>query len=125
MGWHRHNNRRDANHTAIANALRAVGLGVADTSDAKNGIPDVFVAGQAGGDPEAPWQVVPVEIKTSGGRLTVAEARWHAQWPGPLLIARCARDVLAWFGYPASVIDHAEALEEAEMRRRGRGRGAA
>lgn len=41
-----------------------------------------------------------VEIKTERGKLTPDEAEFHAEYPqgGPLLVARDAGDVLAWFG---------------------------
>jgi len=41
-----------------------------------------------------------VEIKAGNDKLTEKEQEWHAAYPdgGPLIVARCAEDVLRWFG---------------------------
>lgn len=90
--------RTDGNQAQIARELRAVGLAFYDTHEVGQGFPDGVVVGynQRTGTVDA----LLVEIKTARGKLTPAERIFHAEYPedGPLLVARSADDILAWFG---------------------------
>jgi len=90
--------RTDGNQAQIARELRAVGLAFYDTHEVGQGFPDGVVVGynQRTGTVDA----LLVEIKTARGKLTDAEIEFHNEFPsdGPLIVARCAEDVLRWFG---------------------------
>ena len=81
--------RTDARHAEIRDGLRDLGLAVSDTSRLGGGYPDLHVslAGFA----------ALVEVKSPGGRLTPAEARFAESWQGPLVIARTLREAVDQF----------------------------
>ena len=88
----------DANQRGIVAELRRAGLHVAHTHQLGGGFPDLIVTGYS------LWlnavAAVLVEVKAGKDKLTEREEEWHAAYPdgGPLIVARCAEDVLAWFG---------------------------
>lgn len=90
--------RTDANQRTIVNELSVCGLHVTDLHTVGRGCPDILVTGhrRQTGQTEA----LLVEIKTERGKLTGSEMEFHDSFPpdGPLIIARTAEDVLAWFG---------------------------
>ena len=90
--------KTDTNQAAIVATLRRMGFHVATTHRVGSGFPDLVVTGErlpAGG-----MAALLVEVKDGRGRLTPDEVEWHAAYPdgGPLIVARCAEDVLTWFG---------------------------
>ena len=88
----------DVNQPAIVRELRAAGFHVAHTHQLGGGFPDCVVTGYS--IPLAAVAAVLVEIKHGNDKLTDRETEWHAAYPdgGPLIIARRAEDVMAWFG---------------------------
>jgi len=88
----------DANQPAIVRELRRAGLHVAHTHQLGRGFPDCIVTGYS--IPLNAVAAVFVEIKVGNDKLTEKEKDWHAAYPdgGPLIVARRAEDVLAWFG---------------------------
>lgn len=88
----------DANQPAMFAQLRGAGLHVVDTSRLGHGFPDAVVSGYNLRTDRI--EALLVEIKTPRGTLTPDEREFHAAYPsgGPLLVAREAADVLAWFG---------------------------
>ena len=88
----------DANQPAIVRELRRAGLHVAHTYQLGGGFPDIVVTGYS--IPLNAVAAVFVEIKVGNDKLTEKETQWHAAYPegGPLIVARRAEDVLAWFG---------------------------
>lgn len=88
----------DANQPGIVAELRRAGLHVAHTHQLGGGFPDLIVTGYS------LWlntvAALLVEVKCGADKLTAREVEWHAAYPdgGPLIIARRAEDVLAWFG---------------------------
>lgn len=92
----------DANQPALVAQLRAAGYHVAPTHALGRGFPDLIVTGVR--LPTGDVAALLVEVKDSRGKLTEDEQEWHAAYPegGPLIVARCAEDVLAWFGRVAT-----------------------
>ena len=88
----------DVNQREIVRAVRAAGLHVALTHQLGAGFPDAIVTGYS--IPLDAVAAVLVEIKAGNDKLTEREQEWHAAYPdgGPLIVARSAEDVLAWFG---------------------------
>lgn len=90
--------RVDTNQRQIVGELNACGLHTVDLHTVGRGCPDILVVGhrRQTGQTEA----LLVEIKTARGKLTDAEIEFHNEFPsdGPLIVARCAEDVLRWFG---------------------------
>ena len=88
----------DVNQPEIVRDCRAAGLHVAHTHQLGGGFPDIVVTGYS--IPLNAVAAVFVEIKVGNDKLTEKEAEWHAAYPdgGPLIVARRAEDVLAWFG---------------------------
>lgn len=90
--------RVDTNQTAIVNALRECGLHIVHLHTVGKGVPDLLVTGyrRQTGHVEA----LLVEVKTAKGKVRQEQVAWHSEYPegGPLLVARSAEEVLAWFG---------------------------
>lgn len=88
----------DANQPDLVRAWRAAGLHVSLTHRLGDGFPDCIVTGYS--IPLNAVAALLVEIKVGNDKLTEREIEWHAAYPdgGPLIIARHAEDVLAWFG---------------------------
>ena len=82
--------KTDGNQTEIIEALRAAGYYVFDCSRMGRGFPDLLVNSYA--------RVVLMEVKTDGGRLTPAEAKFHAEYKGELYIVRSVEDALIAMG---------------------------
>jgi len=83
--------KRDANHNAIAKALRQVGCKVLDTSHLGDGAPDAIIAFRG--------QLVMLEIKTVSGKLTPAEANFHREWEGqPIYVVRSIEEAVSLVG---------------------------
>jgi hypothetical protein len=90
--------KTDANQPAIVAELRRLGLLIVDLHTIGHGCPDILAVGyhrERGYD-----CALLVEIKGAKGTLTLDEEAFHDAFPieGPLIIARCAEDVLRWFG---------------------------
>ena len=89
--------RTDADHAAIVQALRACGAGVESLASIGRGCPDLLV-----------WRpsdrrLVLMEVKDgakppSERRLTDDERRWHADWPGEVLIVSSVDEALNAIG---------------------------
>ena len=92
----------DGNQPAIVAQLRGAGFHVWPTHRLGAGFPDIVVTGQR--LPSGDVAALLVEVKDGRGKLTEDEQEWHAAYPegGPLIVARCAEDVLAWFGRVAT-----------------------
>lgn len=88
MSRHRgHRGKVDANQRAIADALRAAGVGVCLLSSAGDGIPDMLCSTH-----ERTWLM---EVKGAKGRLTDDQTRFFATWPGEIQLVRTVDDALA------------------------------
>lgn len=94
----RHAANVDANQPDLVREWRAAGLHVALTHQIGRGFPDCIVTGYS--IPLNAVAALLVEIKAGNDKLNEREIEWHAAYPdgGPLIIARHAEDVLAWFG---------------------------
>lgn len=94
----RHAAKVDNNQPALVAQLRGAGYHVALTHTLGRGFPDIIVTGPR--LPSGDVAALLVEVKDGRGKLTEDEREWHATYPegGPLIVARCAEDVLAWFG---------------------------
>lgn len=82
--------KKDANHNAIARALRAVGCTVFETHQLGAGYPDLTV-GRAG-------VTYLLEVKAAGGSLTPAEEAFVATWRGHVAIVRTIDEALRAVG---------------------------
>jgi hypothetical protein len=83
--------RVDRNHRDILSALRAVGVATIDLSQIGRGHPDALVVHRG------IWHLI--EIKGPRGKLTPAEAAWHAAWRGPAVaIVHSTEEALALVG---------------------------
>ena len=83
--------KRDANERAIVEALRAAGYAV-QTLEQGKGCPDLLVCKPyAYGD----GRLTLLEVKEPGGRLTPAQVKWHAAWPGKVYVVHDAAEALA------------------------------
>ena len=82
--------KTDGNQTDIMQALRAAGFYVFDCSRMGRGFPDLLINSYA--------RVVLMEVKTQEGRLTPAEAKFHAEYKGELYIVRSVEDALIAMG---------------------------
>lgn len=72
--------RRDSNHQAIAEALRAIGCPVMDLSHAGNGVEDLLVGVRRYGvnlQHQRLW--LPIECKVEPIRYTTAQLEWREQ----------------------------------------------
>ena len=83
--------KTDNNQQEIMDALRAAGYYTLDMSRVGQGFPDLLCVNKAG-------QVVLLEVKTPGGRLTEAEQRFHAEYKGALYVVRSAEMALEYLG---------------------------
>lgn len=82
--------RKDANHDELSDIGRKLGFTVYDTWQMAQYIP---------GWPDALWiiphrDVIMVEYKGKGGKLTEAEAAFHGAYPGPIAIVRDVDDAM-------------------------------
>ena len=84
--------RRDSNHGAVRDALRAEGWTVLDLADLGGGAPDLLVGA---GDVLVLIEVKDGEKPPSKRRLTPDEAAWHSAWNGRVFIAETAREAVA------------------------------
>lgn len=81
--------RSDGNQSKIVEDLRNAGYGVLDIHIIGKGAPDLVVSDRR--------NTVLVEVKDIGGRYTHDELEWARKWPGDVITAFSARDVMAWF----------------------------
>lgn len=90
--------KTDTNQPVMFQQIRGAGLHVLDTHALGGGFPDAVVVGYNLRTDRV--DALLVEIKTDKGKLTPDERLFHEAFPqgGPLLVARDAADVLAWFG---------------------------
>lgn len=89
--------RVDKNQKEIVGTLRELGYKVAHTHALGKGAPDIIVGGHnlRTGNNELLW----VEIKSPGGKLTHAEAAFFEEWYDyPVLAAFSVDEILKWFG---------------------------
>lgn len=78
--------RTDANHTAIAEALRWAGASVHNTHRVGGGYPDLTAA-IAGIN-------LLIEVKTPTDKLNANERRFHADWRGQIAICRTVEEAV-------------------------------
>ena len=87
--------RRDANHAAIRDALRAVGVTVLDLGDAGRNVPDLL-CGRHGIN-------YLLEVKSPKGKeqpgQLVARTAWRGQW----VVVRTVAEALAAVGMPSAM----------------------
>lgn len=88
--------RVDANQTEIVEALRAVGCAVLSLAAIGKGVPDLLVWRRGLG-------YVLIEVKDgnkapSRQALTDDQARFHDEWPGPVIIANSVSAALRAVG---------------------------
>jgi len=79
--------KRDGNEAAIAEALRAAGYAV-QTLEQGKGVPDLLVCGPDG-------RLSMLEVKQPGEKLTQAQVKWHAAWPGRVYVVHTPEEALA------------------------------
>jgi hypothetical protein len=84
--------RKDANHRRVGERFRVLGFEMEDTSGVGNGFGDWLGASKRTG-----WTFM-IEVKDgdkppSARKLTPAEEKFHARWPGPLFIVETDADV--------------------------------
>ena len=90
----------DGNQSTIVSELRANGFVVHDVSSLGGDALDLFVGGYNQHSDINEW--TQVEVKTDDGVLTEGEARYieSVGLTGlPVIVARCAEDVLKWYGW--------------------------
>lgn len=81
--------KRDANERAIVEALRAAGYAV-QTLEQGKGCPDLLVC-----NPDIGLgRHYLLEVKQPGEKLTAAQVRWHAAWPGKVYVVHTADEAL-------------------------------
>lgn len=79
--------RRDVNHSAIRDGLRAVGWSVYDAGSVGGDFPDLVV-GAAG-------LTFLVEVKAPRGRLSAGQSAFANSWRGgPVIVARTTEDAI-------------------------------
>jgi hypothetical protein len=90
--------RTDSNQRQIVAALRKAGFSVCILSGAGHGgvagCPDLLCA-RAGVN-------YLLEVKAPGGKLTPAQYKWHADWPGQVDVVRTVDDALRTVGAVAN-----------------------
>ena len=79
--------RRDCNHAEIRDGLRKCGFHVTDLADLGKGVPDLLSVTKDG-------QAILLEVKIPGEKLTPAEERYHAEYPGPIYIVRSVEQAI-------------------------------
>lgn len=91
--------QEDDNQRVIVQSLRQLGFHVWHTHAVGNGGPDLVVTGYS--HIAQRIESLLVELKVEGGKLTMAEKRWHEQFPkyGPLIEANSVEEILKWFGW--------------------------
>ena len=77
----------DLNHSEIRDGLRQCGFEVLDLSRAGEGVPDLLVRSKN-------WYPLFMEIKSPGGRLTPAEAKFAAMARGMYFIVYSLEEAL-------------------------------
>lgn len=84
--------RVDAHHAYIRDALRKAGVLIFDTSAVGRGCPDL-VCGYRG-------RIFMLEIKEQGGKLTLAQVKFHETWAGyPVYVVYNLEDALEVIGW--------------------------
>jgi len=78
--------KRDANERTIVDTLRAAGYAV-QTLEQGKGVPDLLVCGPDG-------RLSMLEVKQPGEKLTPAQVKWHAAWPGKVYVVHNADEAL-------------------------------
>lgn len=86
--------KRDANERQIIQALEAAGCGVLQLEDPDNaGVPDLLVTKPANILFDA--ETFLIEVKMPGHDAEPHQKRWHANWPGKVVVAHTAQEALA------------------------------
>lgn len=78
--------RTDANQAAIVHQLEAWGLRVQSLHEVGQGVPDLLVG--------LPGFNVLVEVKVPGKKLNERQVEWHAAWPGTVIVASTAEEIV-------------------------------
>lgn len=78
--------RIDSTQREIVSALRAIGATVQPLHSVGRGCPDLLVGFRG--------RNLLVECKSTGGKLTPDQERWHAEWRGEVLVAVTIDDVV-------------------------------
>ena len=84
----------DANHKAVADALRAVGASVQSLAVVGGGAPDIL-AGARGKN--FLFEVKDCKAPPSKRRLTKDELRWHNDWRGQVVTVDSPEEAIAAF----------------------------
>lgn len=83
--------RVDSTQGVIFAALRADGWTVEDIHEHGQGCPDGLAS--------KGHLTILVECKSPGGKLNLREARWHAAWPGIIIIPYSPEDAVVQADY--------------------------
>lgn len=86
--------RVDSNQKEIIKVLRQVGCTVMDLHEVGKGCPDILVGANIKGKKHN----FLMEIKTTKGRLTAAEKKFHSLWRGAVVIVRNSDEALRVLG---------------------------
>jgi len=85
--------KRDTNERAIIEALETAGYAVQRLSEP--GVPDLLVYGWNGRHCGARCEYWLLEVKMPGEKLTQAQVKWHAAWPGNVSVVHTPEEALA------------------------------
>ena len=89
--------KTDCNHAEITHQLQDAGFSVVTLHQVGHGVPDLLVCGRK--LPEGEYVNLLVEVKSSEkAAMTADESTFHAQWPGPVIVAVDVIDVLRYYG---------------------------
>ena len=80
----------DANQADIVEALRKVGAKVYDASRVGGGFPDIIVGYKS--------CLYALELKTSSGKLTADQKKFHTEWTGYISVVRTVKEALQVIG---------------------------
>ena len=95
MPLHGHHGRRDSNHAAIRDALRACGVTVLDLGDAGNNVPDLL-CGRHGLN-------YLLEVKSPGGKERTGQLAARTAWRGHWVVVHTVAEALAAVGMPQAI----------------------
>ena len=95
MPLHGHHGRRDENHAAIRDALRACAVSVIDLGDAGHNVPDLL-CGRHGLN-------YLLEVKSPTGKERPGQEKARVSWRGSWVVVRSVADALAAVGMPSAL----------------------
>ena len=99
--------RIDGNHTAIVDALRAVGCSVQSLAKIGEGCPDLLVGYR---NANIVIEVKDGSLPPSAQKLTPAQKTWHAGWKGRAHLVRNVEEALLVVG--ATARNRARVMDE-------------